>query len=181
MAEEFSSKEMFEFFQKMWNPLSFPIPGMFTPTMSVEEPVVPADDDQDARDAEERAQDTAGIRQALGRLSGLRVRINSDPPRFVIPPEVRPQVGGVGGSTGVTAVGAQGAGAALPARPAPAAPEGPPATPAPPPAERRQSPRRVEDRRKKQVPVLVDMRVSQRRRASRRSQDEAPPSVDVKA
>jgi hypothetical protein len=37
MAEEFSSKEMFEFFQKMWNPMSFPIPGMFTPTMSVEE------------------------------------------------------------------------------------------------------------------------------------------------
>jgi hypothetical protein len=37
MAEEFSSKEMFEFFQKMWNPLSFPIPGMFTPTMSVED------------------------------------------------------------------------------------------------------------------------------------------------
>lgn len=37
MAEEFSSKEVFEFFQKMWNPMSFPIPGMFTPTMSVEE------------------------------------------------------------------------------------------------------------------------------------------------
>ena len=36
MAEE-SSKELFEFFQKMWNPLSFPIPGMFQPTMSVEE------------------------------------------------------------------------------------------------------------------------------------------------
>lgn len=28
---------MFEFFQKMWNPMSFPIPGMFQPTMSVEE------------------------------------------------------------------------------------------------------------------------------------------------
>ena len=37
MAEEFSSKELFDFFQKMWNPTSFPIPGMFTPTMSVEE------------------------------------------------------------------------------------------------------------------------------------------------
>jgi hypothetical protein len=37
MPEEFSSKELFEFFQKMWNPTSFPIPGMFTPTMSVEE------------------------------------------------------------------------------------------------------------------------------------------------
>jgi hypothetical protein len=36
MAEE-SSKELFEFFQKMWNPMSFPIPGMFQPTMNVEE------------------------------------------------------------------------------------------------------------------------------------------------
>src|SRR5438477_243882 len=26
-----------QFFQKMWNPMSFPIPGMFQPTMSVEE------------------------------------------------------------------------------------------------------------------------------------------------
>jgi len=37
MPEDFSSKELFDFFQKMWNPTSFPIPGMFTPTMSVEE------------------------------------------------------------------------------------------------------------------------------------------------
>ena len=36
MAED-SSKELFEYFQKMWNPLSFPIPGMFQPTMSIEE------------------------------------------------------------------------------------------------------------------------------------------------
>jgi hypothetical protein len=36
MAED-SSKELFEFFQKMWNPTSFPLPGVFTPTMSVEE------------------------------------------------------------------------------------------------------------------------------------------------
>src|SRR3954451_14758336 len=36
MAED-SSKELYEFFQKMWNPMSFPIPGMFQPTMSVEE------------------------------------------------------------------------------------------------------------------------------------------------
>jgi hypothetical protein len=32
-----SSKDLFEFFQKMWNPTSFPIPGMFTPTMNVED------------------------------------------------------------------------------------------------------------------------------------------------
>ncbi len=36
MAED-SSKELFEFFQKMWNPVSFPIPGMFQPTMNVVE------------------------------------------------------------------------------------------------------------------------------------------------
>ena len=36
MAEE-SSKDLFEFFQKMWNPTSFPLPGVFTPTMSIEE------------------------------------------------------------------------------------------------------------------------------------------------
>jgi len=36
MAED-SSKDLFEFFQKMWNPTSFPLPGMFTPSLSVEE------------------------------------------------------------------------------------------------------------------------------------------------
>ena len=36
MAED-SSKELFEFFQKMWNPMAFPIPGMFQPTMDVKE------------------------------------------------------------------------------------------------------------------------------------------------
>ena len=37
MSEDFSSKELWESFQKMWNPASFPLPGMFVPTMSVEE------------------------------------------------------------------------------------------------------------------------------------------------
>ena len=36
MAED-PSRELFEFFQKMWNPMSFPIPGMFQPTMDVAE------------------------------------------------------------------------------------------------------------------------------------------------
>jgi hypothetical protein len=35
MSDE--SKELWDFFQKMWNPASFPLPGMFAPTMSVEE------------------------------------------------------------------------------------------------------------------------------------------------
>ncbi|MCC7485525.1 MAG: hypothetical protein IT529_11125 [Burkholderiales bacterium] len=30
-------KDMFEFMQKMWNPLSFPLPGMVTPTLDVGE------------------------------------------------------------------------------------------------------------------------------------------------
>ena len=37
MAEEFSSKELWESLQKMWNPMQFPVPGMFTPAMTVEE------------------------------------------------------------------------------------------------------------------------------------------------
>ena len=37
MSEDFSSKEFWDSFQKMWNPASFPMPGMFVPTMSVED------------------------------------------------------------------------------------------------------------------------------------------------
>jgi hypothetical protein len=37
MAEPDQPKDFFDFMQKMWNPLSFPMPGMLTPTMSVEE------------------------------------------------------------------------------------------------------------------------------------------------
>jgi len=36
MAED-PSRELFDFFQKMWNPMSFPIPGMFQPTMDAGE------------------------------------------------------------------------------------------------------------------------------------------------
>jgi hypothetical protein len=36
MADD-SSKELWDYFQKMWNPASFPLPGMFAPTMSVDE------------------------------------------------------------------------------------------------------------------------------------------------
>jgi hypothetical protein len=36
MSED-SAKELWEFFQKMWNPASFPLPGMFAPTMNVED------------------------------------------------------------------------------------------------------------------------------------------------
>jgi hypothetical protein len=37
MSEDFSSKELWESLQKMWNPMSFPVPGVFTPMMTVEE------------------------------------------------------------------------------------------------------------------------------------------------
>jgi hypothetical protein len=37
MADEKTPKDFFEFMQKMWNPMSFPMPGMPLPTVSVEE------------------------------------------------------------------------------------------------------------------------------------------------
>jgi len=37
MAEQGLPKDMFEFMQKMWNPLSFPLPGMITPTVDIDE------------------------------------------------------------------------------------------------------------------------------------------------
>jgi hypothetical protein len=37
MAEQEVPKDWFEFMQKMWNPASFPMPGMITPTVNVEE------------------------------------------------------------------------------------------------------------------------------------------------
>ena len=37
MAEQGLPKDLFEFMQKMWNPMAFPIPGMLTPTVDVAE------------------------------------------------------------------------------------------------------------------------------------------------
>jgi hypothetical protein len=37
MTDDFQSKDWFEHFQKMWNPLNFPLPGMFQPTMDIGE------------------------------------------------------------------------------------------------------------------------------------------------
>lgn len=37
MAEQGLPKDLFEFMQKMWNPMSFPLPGMVTPTIDIEE------------------------------------------------------------------------------------------------------------------------------------------------
>jgi hypothetical protein len=37
MAQQDIPKDWFEFMQKMWNPMNFPLPGMVTPTVNVEE------------------------------------------------------------------------------------------------------------------------------------------------
>ena len=37
MAESGLPKDLFEWMQKMWNPMSFPMPGMLTPTADPEE------------------------------------------------------------------------------------------------------------------------------------------------
>ena len=37
MAEPNNPQDFFEFMQKMWNPMGFPIPGMVAPTMNVED------------------------------------------------------------------------------------------------------------------------------------------------
>jgi hypothetical protein len=37
MSEQDIPKDWFDFMQKMWNPLSFPLPGMVTPTVDVGE------------------------------------------------------------------------------------------------------------------------------------------------
>ena len=37
MADDFGSKEWFENFQKMWNPMNFPFPGVVQPTLDPKE------------------------------------------------------------------------------------------------------------------------------------------------
>ncbi len=37
MAEQELPKDLFDFMQKMWNPMSFPLPGMITPTVDIGE------------------------------------------------------------------------------------------------------------------------------------------------
>jgi hypothetical protein len=91
---------------------------------------------------------------------------------------VRSEVGGVAGTR---AIGAHASGSAIvmPARPT--AEQAPPAQVQEPAGERRQLERRSEDRRKRQLPVLLDMRVGPRRTNRRRADDEAPLSIDTKA
>ena len=37
MSDQEIPKDWFEFMQKAWNPMSFPLPGMITPTVNIEE------------------------------------------------------------------------------------------------------------------------------------------------
>jgi len=37
MADQNNPQDFFEFMQKMWNPMGFPIPGMVAPTMNPED------------------------------------------------------------------------------------------------------------------------------------------------
>jgi hypothetical protein len=65
--------------------------------------------------------------------------------------------------------------------PSPPAAELPGPLAKPPEQERRQAVRRAEDRRREQVPVLVDTRVAQRRKSRRRRRDQRPSKIDVEA
>ena len=103
-------------------------------------------------------------------------RINNIGTPAVVPPERSPQVGAV---RGTTPIGQQTSGTPAPAPAAPAASGE--AAPPPSASERRQLSRRGPDRRTRQVPVLIDTRVSQRRKKRRRNLDTPPDSVDVDA
>ena len=106
------------------------------------------------------------------------MRLNSVPPNIVNRPDT---FGVVGGVSGTQADGPQTPRLSGGVRPLPLAPEGPAPVEREPTTERRQSRRRGDDRRTKQVPVLIDTRVAQRRTQRRRGQDEAPPSIDLEA
>lgn len=60
-------------------------------------------------------------------------------------------------------------------------PDEPPPASVPPTVNRRMVDRRVEERRKQQIPVLIDTRVADRRVARRRQDDPPPPSLKIEA
>jgi hypothetical protein len=105
------------------------------------------------------------------------MRINSIGTPLVFPPEPSVEVGA---SRAVTPVQARTPGQQGEPRPMPV----PAPLVAPAPAridERRQQVRRGEDRRTRQVAVLIDTRVGQRRAQRRRAGDDPAASIDVKA
>jgi len=109
------------------------------------------------------------------------MRLNNVGPLIVTPVEPRTEVHN---TRAVDPVRAYTPGEAAPeARmPIPARDEAPSPEPVPEVERRSQrSNRRGEDRRKRQIPVLIDTRVADRRAASRREEDTAPTHIDVEA
>lgn len=111
------------------------------------------------------------------------MRLNAPtPPVFTVPDTV--PVAGVEGIRPTTPIGeGPGGQPSAEGRPAPPPPETPPAEPEIPEADRRaRSDRRADDRRRRQIPVLIDTRSGRDRRASARREDDEPPpgSVDIK-
>lgn len=104
------------------------------------------------------------------------MRINAVGPQVVSSPEVRDSVDQVRAPKAVEPYGATvySGGRVLVESEAPN-----PATPVI--QDRRRNSRRMEDRRKQQIPVLIDTRVSQRRVERRRNDDEPAGAVDVEA
>ena len=105
------------------------------------------------------------------------MRINETPPLNITRMDSGSPVTEV---AGVSAIGSQGQGAAAPG-PIPYGRDQPMQA-SPTAEERRQASRRNEERRKRQLKVLMDTRVRQRRTARRRNQDLPPDSsVDIQA
>ena len=104
------------------------------------------------------------------------MRINNVGPQVVIAPEVRGSVdqvratAPVNSQTASTYAGGRILVEEMQAQPA-----------APPVQERRQAPRRADDRRKQQVAVTIDTRVAQRRMERRRADDEPLTTIDISA
>ena len=104
------------------------------------------------------------------------MRINNVGPQVVIRPGVRDSVDQVRATSPVSA---QSASAYAGARILVESMEPQPVAPVV--QERRQAPRRTEDRRKQQVAVTIDTRVGQRRNVRRWADDEAATTIDVEA
>jgi hypothetical protein len=104
------------------------------------------------------------------------VRINNVGPQVVVPPEVRGPVDEVRATRPVNAQGAAAySGARILVETTGALPTQAVIH------ERRATPRRSDERRKRQLPVLIDTRVGERRTVRRRADDEPAPSIDVEA
>lgn len=106
------------------------------------------------------------------------MRINEVGPLPITPLEPRPEIDAPRPIRPVDTIPAEGRTPGEERQPLPEEP-----TPAPvvPTVNRRQGDRRMGERRQRQIPVLIDTRVADRRVARRREDDPPPPSVDIQA